>query len=384
MRVGLVIENFDPRRGGAEQWTCQFAAELVRSGHEVHVIARSFPTPLPVAVVPHVCGRMEGRLGFAAAAEQTLRRLALDVVHDMGYGWHSDVFQPHSGSRRATVEGTLRSLPRWIRPLKRRFSAMFAHHRDFERLRARQVADDGKLIIALSKMVARDLAHYDGVDPARIRLIYNGVDSCRFSPAQRAADRERVRDVLGVGNGTLLLFIAAHNFRLKGIPNLLRAVGLLASRGFDLHLAVAGGKRLARWARRAAASGAARNVTFLGPLEDVRPLYAAADVYVQPTFYDPCSLVVLEAWASGLPVITTRANGASELMTEGVEGLIVDNPADVQALAEAVVELVDPAIRERMGTAARRLALAHSLERNCAEILAVYEEIAPRRLKAAA
>ena len=114
-------------------------------------------------------------------------------------------------------------------------------------------------------------------------------------------------------------------------------------------------------------------------MDDVVPAYAAADVYVQPTWYDPCSLVVLEALACGRPVITTRFNGASELMEDGREGLILDTPADIDALAEAMRELLDADLRRRMGRAARETAELHPIERNFEEMMAVFEEAAARK-----
>jgi UDP-glucose:(heptosyl)LPS alpha-1,3-glucosyltransferase len=133
-------------------------------------------------------------------------------------------------------------------------------------------------------------------------------------------------------------------------------------------------------ARRA---GAAQAVAFLGSVLDPVPYYAAADVYIQPTFYDPCSLVVLEALASGLPVVTSCCNGAGELLTEGVEGHVIDDPADHEQLADCLRPLLDASLRQRMATAARELVLRHSLARNCQQILDVYEEVAARHRRAA-
>jgi UDP-glucose:(heptosyl)LPS alpha-1,3-glucosyltransferase len=105
------------------------------------------------------------------------------------------------------------------------------------------------------------------------------------------------------------------------------------------------------------------------------PYYAAADAYVHPTYYDPCSLVLLEAAASGLPIVTTRrCNGAAELFVEGDEILTVNEPRDCGALCEQIDALFDFQLRARLGAAARRVALRHSYERNVAEILRIYAQ----------
>ena len=117
-------------------------------------------------------------------------------------------------------------------------------------------------------------------------------------------------------------------------------------------------------------------VTLVGPVDDPAPYYAAADAFVLPTFYDPCSLSVLEAAASGLPSVTSRFNGAAELLSEGVEGFVLADPADDCALADRLRPLMEPSQRQQMGEAARRLALRYTLDRNCDELMAVYREVA--------
>lgn len=114
----------------------------------------------------------------------------------------------------------------------------------------------------------------------------------------------------------------------------------------------------------------------VGMVPDTAAFYAAADIAVQPSFYDACSLATLESLASGLPVITTRANGAAELITPGTDGIVLDEPGDVTALASALRMLAgDRVLRASMGRAARRLATAHGSEASYAKMLGVYAEV---------
>ena len=379
MRIALVIQSFDPRLGGAEQWTWQFARLLCQRQEEVHVCAACFgPQADELPIVRHQIAGFNSRIGFAQAAAEVLRKLPVDVVHDMGVGWHCDVFQPHGGSRLASFEQNLLLAPAWLRPLKRAVSRQLPRFREFQRLNEGQYERDGRLLLALSSMVARDFQRFHDVPEDRIRVVYNGVDLQRFSPRLRVEHRESVRRRLGVRDDEVLLLIVAHNFPLKGVPTLLRATGQLRREGAPVRLAVAGGKRLGPYQRLAERCGAGP-VNFLGSVPDSAPYYAAADVYVQPTFYDPCSLVVLEALASGLPVVTSRFNGAGELMTDGVEGWIVDDPADPEELASRLRVLMSPQVRQACGRAARSLAERHSLAVNCDQVQAVYREVAPLR-----
>jgi len=384
MKIGISIEFFKPLRGGAEQWTFQFVQRLLARGHEVHVVAQEFsPVAERLAMVPHRLGRIRSRLGFAAAAEQKLRSLGMDVVHDMGMGWYCDVFESHDGSRIAQWERKLKLLPPWARPIKRSLIAELPRYRSFRKLLARQFADPTRLVLALSQMVSRDYQRYHGVRPEQIRLIYNGVDTNRFSPANRHKHREAVRWQLGVNDDELLLLFVGHDFRRKGLATAIRAVGRLVVQGQPVRLVVVGGKSPRRHARLAKRCGAGRAVIFVGAVDDAVPYYAASDVYVLPTFYDPCSLGVLEAAAVGVPSVTTQLNGAGELLTDGVDGYLVPDPADDRALADRLRMLLDPSLRQRMGHAARQLALKHTLDRNCDQIVDVYHEITRSRRRAA-
>ena len=384
MKIALVLEHFDPRRGGLEQWSSGFAAELLRRGHAVHVVAARFGPQLPeLPFVLHELAGAHSRLAFAAAAEACLRTLPVDVIHDTGSGWYCNVLQPHFGSRAAVMEQNLLMTPRWWRPLRRRIDSLLPRYRDFQALMRRQYVDDGRIFLAISQMVAADFRRYHGVRPQQIRIVYNGVDHEWFSPDYRHDYRAEVRGRLGLEEHAVLLLIVAHNFRLKGVPVLLEAVARLRARGVNVHLAVVGGKHFGRYLQLAQRLGAAPHVTFTGSCADPRPFYAAADVYVQPTPYDPCSLVVLEALASGLPVVTTRRNGASELMRQGQEGFVIDDPDDVDALVARLTQLAAADVRAQMSAAARRLALEHSFSRNVDEILAVYQETAQARRSAA-
>ena len=135
---------------------------------------------------------------------------------------------------------------------------------------------------------------------------------------------------------TVALF-AAINYRLKGLEPLLYAVQMLVQRPEyrtaknPFRLVVAGNPDYRRWQRLAQHLGIAERVSFVGLCNEMRNAYFAADFLVHPTFYDPCSLVVLEALACALPVITSRANGASELLHPAQEGYVVDDPQDHHA-----------------------------------------------------
>jgi UDP-glucose:(heptosyl)LPS alpha-1,3-glucosyltransferase len=110
-------------------------------------------------------------------------------------------------------------------------------------------------------------------------------------------------------------------------------------------------------------------VSFLGPQEGIERFYAAADVFVLPTLYDPFSNACLEAMASGLPVITTRNNGAAEIIEEGMEGFITSSITDPSDLARRIIPALADA--EVMGLRARAKAEQFSIDRAAREFMAL-------------
>jgi UDP-glucose:(heptosyl)LPS alpha-1,3-glucosyltransferase len=376
MEIAIAIDYFDPDRGGAEQWTYQFVKSLLRKGHHVHVVAQAFSEDtLKLPLVPHVLGRIRSRMHRAAAAEACLRSLPVDIIHDMGMGWYCDVFESHDGSRLAQWQQKCKTLPGWMRPAKRLTFRFLPRYLEFRSLMARQFGNAECRFLALSEQLAHDYQALHGVHPERIRVIHNGVDTDRFSPSNRRRFRQPTRRQLGVSSQQLLVLFVGHDFQRKGLATLLRATGLLLNRGHHVRLAVAGGRRVGRFERIAVRHGIRHAVEFLGPVRDPVPYYAAADVFVLPTYYDPCSLSVLEAAACGLPSVTTQINGAADLITDGMQGYVMADPADHLDLAQKLAALVDEPTRVSMGDAARRLALEHTLERQSDSILGLYKEI---------
>jgi UDP-glucose:(heptosyl)LPS alpha-1,3-glucosyltransferase len=104
--------------------------------------------------------------------------------------------------------------------------------------------------------------------------------------------------------------------------------------------------------------------------------YAAADAVVLPSWHDSFAFVVLEAAACGLPLITTRQTGAAELITEGVDGFVLDRPDDLATLADRMERLCDPAARAAIGRAARALAERHTLAVSYRQLTEVFERAA--------
>lgn len=133
--------------------------------------------------------------------------------------------------------------------------------------------------------------------------------------------------------------------------------------------------RKASYIRLAKKFWISEEIVFPGSTDEPEKYNGAADLLVHPSFYDACSLVVLEALASGLPVITTRYNGAGGIITDGKDGLVLDDPRDVRGLAEKILVLSDPIQLKETSLAARTLAQKYSQQRRYEDMLNVLQEL---------
>ncbi len=227
-------------------------------------------------------------------------------------------------------------------------------------------------LIAVSRQVARDVERYYGVAPERIVLIPHGVDAETFHPRNRAQHREAIRQRLAIATDDFVIAFVGRDFRLKGLPVLLEAVRRSGLRITIIAIGV-GPQRAPEGIRRS--NGPSGRVLCVGPVSESVPYYAAADCFALPTRYDTFSLATLEAMASGLPVVVSRAAGVSELLSPGSDSFVLERPDDVDVLAHALESLVrDQGLREALGEAARKTAERHSWDEVARLTLEVYRE----------
>jgi UDP-glucose:(heptosyl)LPS alpha-1,3-glucosyltransferase len=182
-----------------------------------------------------------------------------------------------------------------------------------------------------------------------------------------------VRERFGLdAPGTVVALLIAQDFERKGLREAILATCGGDGEGERPKLLVVGKEDTRKYEQLASRSCGAKDVTFAGRTDDAYAFYQAADFFVLPTRHDPCSLVVLEALAMGLPVISTVFNGACEIMTDGRHGFVLSDPSDVEALAGAMRQLADARRRQQMSRACielrPRLDYAHHLE----QLLALY------------
>jgi len=386
LKIAIILDRFLPARGG-ENYFSWLAKELSRGGHEVHVFAMKVEKTeekeyqvhsIPVWRFPQSL-RL---LSFLFASDRAVRAYDFDIVHGVGWTLAMNVFNPHGGVEQAYLRQEFLSImDRFYygyKFLKRYLSPQ--HYLKIWIQKKQYTSRRVKKIIAISQMVKKDIIRYHGIPEEKIPVVFNCVDLERFHPRNREIYREEKRRSLGIDSNTLLLIFAGNNYRLKGLGPLLEALALLKrwfpSRSFRLLIVGRGQK--GRYLRMARRLGVSDLTLFMGSVRGMEQYYAAGDIYVHPTFYDSCSLTVLEALASGLPAITSRFNGAADAILSDAGGKVIQNPADAEDLARSIAHFFDEDRRREARTVARQWMEKYPLSYNVEETLRVYYEVAKK------
>ncbi|HVM96209.1 MAG TPA: glycosyltransferase [Candidatus Acidoferrales bacterium] len=206
-------------------------------------------------------------------------------------------------------------------------------------------------VIAVSNAVRDELIRTDGLPLGRIDVVENGVDTRYFHPPRGdSVARER----FGIPRDAVVVSGVGRLSPEKGFDRLVEALSIARARGLPLHLLLAGdGPHRPQLEDQVRALGLAADVTFLGMLRDLLPLYAATDILALPSLEEGLPNALLEAMSSEIAVVASRVGGVPEVVEDGVNGLLV-TPGDSAGLAEAVIRLAaDPTLRHRLGNQAR-------------------------------
>jgi UDP-glucose:(heptosyl)LPS alpha-1,3-glucosyltransferase len=357
MKIGVIRQRYTAI-GGAERYLDGLIRELIARGHEVHVFANSWQSGT-AGFTFHRVPMLRGSsflkaLSFASSSRRVVARARCDRVFSMERTLKQDVYRAGDGCHREW----LRQRARFNSPLRQLSIAINPFHATMLSLERRMFTTEATgRIIANSHRGKREIIDHYGYPGDRIHVIHNGVDCERFRPPAERPTSQRVT-LLFVGTG----------FERKGLPFAVQTLSRLPA---HVELKVVGKGDVARYQRMAASAGVADRVQFLGKDQDMPLLYQSADVLVHPAIYEPFANVCMEAMASGLPVVTSRINGVSEVIEQGRNGAIVEKPEDIEALAAAIRPFLDEKTRRAAGTFGRKTAEAHAFGPHMTETLRV-------------
>jgi UDP-glucose:(heptosyl)LPS alpha-1,3-glucosyltransferase len=326
LTITFVRRGYSPS-GGAENYLKRLAQGIVDLGHEAQLIATDDWPINEWSFGPVTQVKASSALGFADELEKLRPQLRCDVLMSLERIWRCDVYRAGDGVHQAW----LNRRRKFEMPLQRFVRGMNRKHQEILQLEESLFAKGGAgRTIANSEMVKKEIIDLYRYPADRIEIARNGVplQNFRFDPALR----EKSRTDLKLKTDEIALLFAGSGWERKGLRFAIEAMELCRDRKLRFIIAGRGDARGYKPKR----FFTKEPVRFLGEVADLRPIYAAADIFILPSIYDPFSNACLEALASGLPVITTRDNGFSEIIENGVHGSVVDPPNDVSALRDAI------------------------------------------------
>jgi UDP-glucose:(heptosyl)LPS alpha-1,3-glucosyltransferase len=374
MKIAIIRKKYT-FHGGSESFSQQLIQHLAEAGHNIHIFASKWdsgerPKNIHFHKIPVIKLNSTLRdLSFALFACYALKGKNYDIIQTHDKTLYQDIYRAGDGchiewlSQRWKRIGLLGKVSITLNPYHWLILALersiFRRHR-FKR------------IIAISELVKNNIMkHYD-VNEADIEVIYNGVDLKRFHPDNVTLYRTRIREEYAIPESETVALFVGSGFERKGVRFILEALNmveepltvLVVGKGSEITFSDKYGNK---------------RVIFCGPKQDIQMYYAAADFFVFPTIYEPFGNVHLEALASGLPVITSKLSGASEIIENGKDGFVIPSPEDTVRIAEAMSNLTDRTLRSEMSENARNKAEAFPFSRHIEETINLYNSLSGNR-----
>jgi UDP-glucose:(heptosyl)LPS alpha-1,3-glucosyltransferase len=368
LSIVFVRRGYSPT-GGAEAYLKRLARGVMEAGHDVQLVATNdWPDgEWPFGSITHL--RSKSPIEFAIELERKLAEFRCDVLFSLERVWSCDVYRAGDGVHRAWLDRRRK----FELPLKRFVRSLSSKHQDLLRLEQSLFSSSNtKRVIAASQMVKDEIVNLYGYPADKIDIVRNGVplEKFRFDPELR----EKSRDELNLKPDQTTLLFAGSGWERKGLLFAIEAAALCKDRKVRLLAAGRGNERL--YKTRRLRFWREEPVQFLGEIAEMLRVYAATDIFILPTIYDPFSNACLEALACGLPVITTHSNGFSEIIENGVNGSIVDHAGDLLALRDAIRLWSDPSRRAAARSTNSQLAAQFDISQNINETLAILCSVA--------
>jgi UDP-glucose:(heptosyl)LPS alpha-1,3-glucosyltransferase len=372
MRLAIIRQRYTPY-GGAERFVEGALEALLERGIAISLYTRRWPETRLQLIEPVLCnppyiGRLWRDRSFASAVCRRIARDPPELVQSHERLLCCDVYRAGDGVHAVYLEERLRDAS----PFARRVVEWSPYHRYVLDMERRLFASRAlRAVICNSKMVREEIRERFALPEDRLHVVYNAVNSEMFSPRLRAHGTT-IRAKLGVPEAATVFLLVGSGYERKGVAT---AIAALARLPGDTYLFVAGNdKSRGRYKRLAKQLGVASRVALLGPQDDVRPFYGAADAFVLPTIYDPFPNAVLEAMACALPVVTTSKCGAAELVLEHDAGFVCP-PRDVDSLAWHMTTLTDAGARATLGARAREAVLPLTQDAMTLQLVLLYRDL---------
>jgi len=382
-KIALAIENFSKHRGGAESYAVSLASTLAENGWETHLFGKNWDGEPRAAVfhrirIPKLLPAWAKMILFALKHKKMVKSQAFDVILGFGNTIYMNVYQSHGGVHRFSTGRKLYTEKNiFFRSIKRLLIVFSLKDKVRNWIESAPFRLDPKpKIIAISLMIKKDFISFYHINEKEIKVIYNGIDTTKYTIDLKERLRGSIRKQLRITDNDIAFLFISYDLKKKGIVPLIEAAAKLKKLNFtNFKIVVVGERPYPLLLKRVKRLSLEDTVIFTGPTKAPEDYYANCDVLVLPTFYDACSLVVIEALACGLPAITTSYNGAAGIITNEKDGYIIPHPPCSAELVEAMKALLVRGRLKNMSIEASVTGKKYSVKKNHHEMIRVFNEL---------
>lgn len=377
MKIALMIYQFIKVKGGVEGYVCNLSEQLLKRNFEVHVFAHRFSQNHNRNLIYHYVPSVKfwsplKYWSFAINAPKTVKKTGInfDVIHGFTQTFYQDIYRVGGGCHWVYMVNTY---PLMQSTMGRIFLCLNPRHFGLlllEKFIFRKKCY--KQIICVSEQCKKEIIHRYKLSENQIDVIYNGVDIEIFTPQNRLKYRDMIRNKYAIGEEEIVLLFVGSGFKRKGLRYIIEAFSML-DKNSNIKLLVAGRGGTRGYLRLAKRRGIDDKLIFVGLYKEIQQIYAAGDIFVFPSEYDPFSNASLEAMASGLSVIVSKTSGISELVAHGKDGFIIQHPINVEEIAKYITVLLKKEKRDSIGLMARKKAEEYSLQAHVEKLLHIYK-----------
>jgi len=369
-RISVVIPKYG-LIGGAESFVAELTQRIAaRPDFEVHIFANKwvansdclFFHKVPVLTFP----RFMQTVSFALFANKKMAKMNFHLIHTHDRIFEADIY---------TMHGVPHSF--WIHTVRKKrmsfhdYATQWVEENLIRSVRCKKFLS----VSQLTKEIFLDT--YD-ISPERVQVVHPGVDAKRFHCLDREQCRREIRSIWRIEPSDLVILFVSMNFDIKGLDMLMATVAKMKSNNPErkIKLLIVGKGEEKKYGWTAKNLGIGNNVIFAGvQKEKLERFYLASDMFSILSKFDTFGITILEAMAASLPVVVSGNVGAKDIVTHGVNGFVIENRTDIDAISQKLSILLDKETRMRMGSAARETALEHTWEAVAEKYARIYDEL---------
>jgi glycosyltransferase involved in cell wall biosynthesis len=372
LNVCFVTPEYFPISGGTGAYVYYLSHSLQKLGHNVHVVARDQQDSektingIQVHYVKGVGNALTRYWRFARSASKRIRELnkqnGFDIIHSNlplvpSFGVPKDSAKAIVCAVHSTWKGeaivTKRDNPKELNPNEKSMLRFNFVLRSYEK----KLMKRSDALIAVSKYTVNELTELYGINKNKIYVIYNGVDIERFKPRSNWIE---LRRELGLDPDKKVVLFVGRLYHRKGLETLLKSVPLVLKEFSNVKFVISGTgfKQKEESLRNLAKElDIEDHVTFLGYVPDNKLplLYSASDIFVLPAIYENFPFAILEAQATGLPVISTNVGGIPEFLVDNENGFVIEPRDPIQLTQKVLTLLQNQRLAKEMGDLGRKL-----------------------------